>query len=62
MQTSDDFYTALERQHENLPEIRAKHAEKGRPVIIANKEHVIALYIDGRKEIRGKNISFKREN
>jgi len=60
MQTSDDIYAALERQHENLPEIRAEHAKKGLPVIIGNKEHIIALYIDGRKEIIGKNNSFKR--
>ena len=44
----------IEKQHERLQEIREKHAEHGRPIIVANETDIIALYIDGRKELRGK--------
>ncbi len=55
-----DVCFLLEKQHENIQEIREKHAQHGRPVIVANETDVIALYIDGKKEIRGKRsrISF----
>ncbi len=49
----NDVCSLIEKQHERLQEVREKHAEHGRPIIVAEENNIIALYIDGRKEIRG---------